>query len=375
MMAEKFDGDICIRQRIVGSYRLPFIDLLAERCSGPVVLISGQPDAGDSVNISGELKVAQWVKVENVRRGFGVFASYKQPELLEQLDQINPTVFVSEASPRLTDIANVTRYLKAKNIPTLGWGAGTTDYWNRPFKRLRSLYRNRVLSHFDGMLCYGTLAQTQYQAIGYKSEDTFVLYNATVRQPEASSAPSRAPCSPPVKILFIGGLLKTKSIDRLIEASKLLQDDGKSLVVQIVGSGPEAENLQQLASKLNAPVEFLGRQTGQDLAAIAKASDLFVLPGLGGLAIQEAMSFGLPVIVTEADGTELDLVRDNGWITQKDDTQALADCIATAIKDPAELRRRGEESFRIVYEIINLDLMADRLIQAAVYVKNRFASR
>ncbi|MDB2685863.1 glycosyltransferase family 4 protein [Mariniblastus sp.] len=374
-MAEKFDGGICIRQRIVGSYRLPFIDLLAERCSGPVVLISGQSDTGDSVNTSGELKVAQWVKVENVRRGFGVFASYKQPELLEQLDQIKPTVFVSEASPRLTDIANVTRHLRAKNIPTLGWGAGTTDYWNRPLKRLRSLYRNRVLSHFDGMLCYGTLAQSQYQAIGFKPEDTFVLYNATVRQPDANSAASRPPCSPPIKILFIGGLLKTKSIDRLIEAAKLLQDDGKSLVVQIVGSGPEAENLQQLASKLNAPVEFLGRQTGEDLAAIAKASDLFVLPGLGGLAIQEAMSFGLPVIVTEADGTELDLVRDNGWITQKDNTQALADCIATAIKDPAELRRRGEESFRIVYEIINLDLMADRLIQAADYVKNRFASR
>ena len=372
-MTEKFDGVICVRQRIVGSYRLPFIDLLAERCSGPVVLISGQSDVGDSVNTSGKLKLAQWIKVKNVRRGFGVFTYYKQPELIEKLNQIKPTVFVSEASPRLSDTARVTRYLKRKNVPSLGWGAGTTDFWNRPFKRLRSFYRNRVLSHFDGMLCYGTLAQSQYQAIGYKPDNTFVLYNATVRQPDGSSAPSRPPCVAPIKVLFIGGLLKTKSIDRLIEAASLLQNDGKSLIVQIVGSGPEAENLQQLAIKLKAPVEFLGRQTGEGLADIARAADLFVLPGLGGLAIQEAMSFGLPVIVTEADGTELDLIQENGWITKKDNTQALADCISEAIADPVELRRRGRESFRIVYEEINLDLMADRLIKAANHTKDRFS--
>ena len=37
-------------------------------------------------------------------------------------------------------------------------------------------------------------------------------------------------------------------------------------------------------------------------------SNIFVLPGTGGLAINEAMAYGLPVICSEADGTEKDLV-------------------------------------------------------------------
>lgn len=374
-MAEKFDGALCIRQRIAGNYRLPFFDLLAERCSGPVVLVSGQSDDGESVKTKGQLKLAQWVRVKNVRRGSGIFINYQQPELIEHLNQIKPTVFVSESSPRLADTKKVTNHLRKQNIPSLGWGAGTTDYWNKPLKRLRAWYRNRVITKFDGMLCYGTLAQSQYQAVGYKPDETFVLYNATIRRPETSSAPNRAACTKPIKALFIGGLIRTKSIDRLVEAAASLRDDGQPLVVQIVGDGPEANNLKQLAQRLNAPVEFLGRQTGADLASIAKASDLFVLPGLGGLAIQEAMSYGLPVIVTEADGTELDLVRGNGWITKKDDTRALADCIRKAIEDPEELRRKGEESFRIVYEEINLDLMADRFINAANHAKNHFTCR
>ena len=38
-------------------------------------------------------------------------------------------------------------------------------------------------------------------------------------------------------------------------------------------------------------------------------ADLFVLPGTGGLAVQEAMSYALPVIVAKGDGTQEDLVR------------------------------------------------------------------
>ena len=37
-------------------------------------------------------------------------------------------------------------------------------------------------------------------------------------------------------------------------------------------------------------------------------NDIFVLPSRGGLAINHAMASGLPVIVSEGDGTELDLI-------------------------------------------------------------------
>ena len=112
---------------------------------------------------------------------------------------------------------------------------------------------------------------------------------------------------------------------------------------------------------------------GDKLSVISQSANLFVLPGFGGLAIQETKASGHPVIVTEADGTELDLVTTNSWIAAKD-TKALAECIKMAVGNPEELRRRGRESYRIVFEKISLNLMADRFVDAISTVHNRLRS-
>jgi hypothetical protein len=53
---------------------------------------------------------------------------------------------------------------------------------------------------------------------------------------------------------------------------------------------------------------------------------------------------GLPDIVTEADGTELDLVTTNGWIVRKN-TGELPQCIVKAFSNIGELRSRGKVAF------------------------------
>jgi len=94
-------------------------------------------------------------------------------------------------------------------------------------------------------------------------------------------------------------------------------------------------------------------------------ADLFVLPGTGGLAVQEAMAHGLPVIVAKGDGTQDDLVRaGNGWQIQPEDFGALVAAIKIALSDTARLRRMGEESFRIVREEINIEKMVEVFVRA-----------
>ena len=371
----KFSGSICIRQRIAASYRRPFFELVADRCEGKVTVLAGQPDEslGEAVGEFGQLSNADLVRVQNLYRGSGVLHRYSQPELIEHLNSIRPDVFVSEASPRFVDTQALIRQMRKQQGTVLGWGAGTTDFWDKPFKRLRRIYRNRNLRNFDGMLCYGSVASEQYQEIGYSNEQTFVLYNSTLSRPDSAQPPEKNPFCLPAKVLFIGRLIRTKEVDRLISAARLLREEGVQVSVQIVGDGPDMERLKGLAEAGNAPVQFLGKKAGTELSMISQNADLFVLPGLGGLAIQEAMANGLPVIVTKADGTELDLVKNNGWISAKN-TKALAQCIKTAISDPEELRRRGRESYRIVFEEINLDLMADRFIDAVSTVHSRLRS-
>ena len=81
--------------------------------------------------------------------------------------------------------------------------------------------------------------------------------------------------------------------------------------------------------------------------------------------MQEAMSYGLPVIVAKGDGTQDDLVREgNGWQVNPEDYGALVSTMKNALSDIARLRKMGEESFRIVSEEINIQKMADVFVQA-----------
>jgi glycosyltransferase involved in cell wall biosynthesis len=85
--------------------------------------------------------------------------------------------------------------------------------------------------------------------------------------------------------------------------------------------------------------------------------------------VQQAMSYGLPVMVGEADGTQSDLVNpQNGWQLPAGDLLALVEAIQQALSDIPRLRRMGEESYRIVHDQINLENMVDvfRLAISAV---------
>jgi glycosyltransferase involved in cell wall biosynthesis len=101
------------------------------------------------------------------------------------------------------------------------------------------------------------------------------------------------------------------------------------------------------------------------LDALFRQADLFVLPGTGGLAVQQAMSHGLPVVVAEADGTQRELVRPgNGWLVAPGDLPGLIETLQRALADPARLRRMGEASHRIVVEEVNTEVMLRVFLQA-----------
>ena len=135
----------------------------------------------------------------------------------------------------------------------------------------------------------------------------------------------------------------------------------------IVGNGPERAALESLAKEVYPSTEFIGAKHGAELKPYFMQADLFVLPGTGGLAVQEAMSYGLPVIVAKGDGTQDDLVRGgNGWQIQPERAAygALVATMKDALSDRARLREMGKESFRIVSEEINIQKMVNVFVDA-----------
>jgi glycosyltransferase involved in cell wall biosynthesis len=167
----------------------------------------------------------------------------------------------------------------------------------------------------------------------------------------------------------VGRLQARKRLDNLLHACAALPADLQPSL-RIVGDGPARADIEALAQQIYPQAEFIGARYGAELAEIFAAADLFVLPGTGGLAVQQAMSYGLPVIVAEGDGTQDDLVRPgNGWRIPANDLPALKAALQEALANPARLRKMGAEAYRIVAEEVNLEQMVEDFLLALAAVQ------
>jgi glycosyltransferase involved in cell wall biosynthesis len=112
-------------------------------------------------------------------------------------------------------------------------------------------------------------------------------------------------------VLFVGELAPEKSIDRLLRAFVNVRRMHHNVICVVVGDGQERRHLEQLSYELGVSdgVRFVGRVV-EGISDYFEAADVFVLPGLGGLGISEALAHGLPVLCSGGDGTEIDLVVD-----------------------------------------------------------------
>jgi glycosyltransferase involved in cell wall biosynthesis len=152
-------------------------------------------------------------------------------------------------------------------------------------------------------------------------------------------------------------------LDNLLKACAYLPGELQPNLL-VIGDGPAHTQLEEMSHVVYPRARFLGAKHGPDLDAFFKKADLFVLPGTGGLAIQHAMSYGLPIIVAQGDGTQEDLVRPgNGWLVPPDNLEALSRALLEALSHPHRLRTMGAESYRIASEEINLDTMVDAFVE------------
>jgi glycosyltransferase involved in cell wall biosynthesis len=150
-------------------------------------------------------------------------------------------------------------------------------------------------------------------------------------------------------ILFAGKFEEKKRPLDLLRAFETAGISNAALL--FVGAGPQERLLREAAGRV-AGVYFAPFQNQSQMPRTYAASDLFVLPSYGpaetwGLAVNEAMCLGRPVIVSEHVGCAADLVIPNetGLRFPAGNVEALAGALRTAFEDPERLRRWGQNAF------------------------------
>lgn len=346
-----FQGKLALQQRVLPHYRAPFFDLLASACDGGMSLFTGLPRPVEGITTTNHLQIANYKLGNNIHLFNGQFYLCYQQGLLDWLKEQNPDALIVEANPRYLSTPSTVAWMHKRNKPVIGWGLGS------PLASgLRRKRRARFIHQFDAMISYSQRGADEYAELGFPKEKIFVAHNSVSPAPTRPLPSQSSSFGVQPVILFVGRLQARKRIDFLLRACAEI----KNIKLVIVGDGPERESLMSLAEEIYPSAEFVGAKVGGELNAYFEEADLFVLPGTGGLAVQQAMSFGLPVIVAQGDGTQDDLIhKENGWLIPPDNYEELAATIKNALSDASRLRRMGEESYRIVKTEINIEKMVD----------------
>jgi glycosyltransferase involved in cell wall biosynthesis len=166
-------------------------------------------------------------------------------------------------------------------------------------------------------------------------------------------------------LLFVGKLRYYKGLHYLLEA---MTDVSAKLLV--VGSGPMETYWRKLAASLHLEekVVFAGEVRDEDLPALYRAADIFVLPASErseafGLVQVEAMASGKPVVSTElGTGTSfVNLHNETGLIVPARDPLALRDALVKLLGNEALRLAMGRAGRERALREFSLETMVKRV--------------
>jgi glycosyltransferase involved in cell wall biosynthesis len=159
----------------------------------------------------------------------------------------------------------------------------------------------------------------------------------------------------PLRFLYVGRLSPEKGLEDLLAAFREILQRHPGARLELAGNGPLKDSLIQrtAALGLNDSVTFLGSRNIEELAELYMASDVLVLPSLSepwGLVANEALSYGCPVIVSDACGCAPAVVKENitGFTFRAGDVAGLGKVMSAA----ADMRARRLEVARDCIELI-----------------------
>ncbi len=253
-----------------------------------------------------------------------------------------------------------------------------TFYLKHLFLRaVRRYYYSKVL---DASVAYVDEAKEIAYSYGLKKENVFVSTNSPDTDEifkAVEQIKNEAPILPynQYRIIHVGRLVKWKRVDLLIEAVALLRKEIPEIELLVVGKGKEENDLKEQASELGVTdnVKFIGGVYENNvLGKYLNACSVYVLAGMGGLSINQAMAFGKPVICSIADGTEKRLVRDNfnGYYFENGNAKDLANKIKMLILDVNKTEEFGEKSLSIIKNDVNVYTVLNGYLDAFNHVTN-----
>lgn len=257
--------------------------------------------------------IAPWKEIKecDVLHYWPFYCAKKVKALKEKFDLVTVAEYY-EAEPSFVNAIYLTEYEK--------YGLNTTRFGNLLIDQNFALQYEK-----------NAIVASEFTARSYRHKYPNVNFHVCSYGPagfklaESRRVISKMPACP--RILYVGQVSLEKGVPYLIQATSKLN-------VSLDLVGPIKENQKEIFSGLlssHKKCNHLGSKRNSEVLDLISAYDIFCLPSLAdnySLAVVEALSRGLPVVVTENCGNADDIIKFGlGCVANVCDTDSIVEAI------------------------------------------------
>jgi glycosyltransferase involved in cell wall biosynthesis len=222
----------------------------------------------------------------------------------------------------------------------LGTNCDRRSYLQKIWRVVRSLTLRGLidLSHKSATILAVHDGMVDYLVRGGISADSIKV----LRNPVTPWSDTRIMVETNRKFLFVGRLDHDKGAELLAQSAR---DAG--VPIQMIGDGP----LRSLLERSYPEAELMGWQSRKQIAQIARDARVVVMPTGSretfGLVAFEALTSGIPAIVSRFAATSDEIVRKNiGFACDPYDAKSLADLLQMMATDDNRLQLMSERAWK-----------------------------
>jgi len=357
-------SDIMIIQRNILNYRKGFFDLLSEKID--YKLIASNKNVGkfmaskEGVNKKYIHSIINWKINEYIIFPFLFFTFIK----------IKPKHIITEGGQNTINNISVWLYCRLFSCEYSVWDLGKgyiRGVTEVSFARkMYSKFYNFILNGSKQIYTYHDKGVEHFISQGYQKRIIALKNTIDTREVELTLGKYYKEEQKKIDdkfnqykyhILYVGAINENKNLEDMKIFMDMLPDNYAFI---IVGSGDEnyISGLKNILGEER--VYFEGYKNMEELQYYYNFSDFLLLPGLGGLSINQAMAFGLPVVCTFADGIEDELIIENETGYKYTTIENAVDFIGK--KDKNEWNTMGEQAKILIFENYTIEKMADRFV-------------
>lgn len=299
------------------------------------------------------------------------------PFLFFELIKYKPDVVLCEGASNFINNISVFIFCKLFKKPMVQWGLGEIRGKNKSkLRRMLDLLIIPIEKRSNAVIAYSSTGAEYYKKIGVPASKIFIAVNVVdtdqrkleIEEFEKNKKMLDEAADNRFRVLFVGALEANKNIEILIRAFGELSELQLNVELHIVGDGTHRAVLENLVDTIGIRdmVTFHGRIQGPLVETIHNM-DVFVMPGLGGLAVSDMLCHGIPIICGVGDGCEADLINSkNGILDDCLDGESLLKYLVKLNDDP-ELLNSMKASAKETSRVYNIDNYVSQIRKALNY--------